>query len=447
MTKKKTILVVDDDASIRESFEKILKRTGYEVLTAENGEEALDIIRQQSVDLVLSDLRMPKMGGLKLLKASKTLSPEIEVILMTAFGDVDAAVEAMQDGAYHFIQKPLKRSVILMTIARALEKRTLVLENQSYRRLLKAEFHFGNIIGESLAMRGLIAKIQQVAPSGASILILGESGTGKEVIANALHTASSQADKPLIKVSCAALPETLMESELFGYEKGAFTGANGRKLGRFELANDGTIFLDEIGDMPTHLQVKLLRVLQEGEFERLGATKSVRVNVRLISATNKDLVEEVQEGRFRQDLFYRLNVITLEIPPLRNRREDILLLANHFLDKYNQKYNKSIQGVSREAISSLETHNWPGNVRELESAIEQAVILSQSNLINLTDLPETSRQDKITSQSSITIPLGSPMKKIEEQVISETLKMTKGNKELAAKLLGISSRTIYRKLN
>ena len=447
MTKKKTILVVDDDASIRESFEKILKRTGYKVLTAEDGEEALDIIRQQSVDLVLSDLRMPKMGGLKLLKASKTLSPEIEVILMTAFGDVDAAVKAMQGGAYHFIQKPLKRSVILMTIARALEKQTLVLENQSYRRQLKAEFHFDNIIGESSAMRGLIAKIQQVAPSGASILILGESGTGKEVVANALHIASLQADKPLIKVSCAALPETLMESELFGYERGAFTGATSRKPGRFELANDGTIFLDEIGDMPKHLQVKLLRVLQEGEFERLGATKSVRVNVRLISATNKDLSKEVQEERFRQDLFYRLNVITLEIPPLRDRREDILLLVNHFLDKYNQKYNKSIQGVSREAISSLETHNWPGNVRELESAIEQAVILSHSNLINLTDLPETSHQDKIASQSSITIPLGSPMKEIEEQVILETLKVTKGNKELAARLLGISSRTIYRKLN
>ena len=337
MLEQKSILVVDDDAPIRESLLRILKREGYEVAAGEDGGTALEMLRQKPVNLILTDLRMPKMDGLQLLKAAKMLYPEIEVIVMTAFGEVDTAVEAMRKGAYHFIQKPLKRPEILLTIARAFEKQALVMENRSFREQLEVEYHFSNIIGKSPIMRTLITKVQQVAPSTANILIIGESGTGKEIFANALHAASPRKSKPMIKVNCAALPDALLESELFGYEKGAFTGAAGRKLGRFELADGGTLFLDEIGDMPKHLQVKLLRVLQEGEFERLGGTRTIRVDIRLIAATNRDLMEEVKAGNFREDLFYRLNVITLKLPLLRERREDIPLLVDCFLKKYSEK--------------------------------------------------------------------------------------------------------------
>jgi two-component system response regulator HydG len=446
MQEEKSILVVDDDTAIRESLERILKREKYEVITAEDGQAALELVRQQAVNLILTDLNMPKLDGLQLLKATKMLSPEIEVIVMTAYGEVDTAVEAMRDGAYHFIQKPLKRPEIRLTIARALEKQALVIENRSFREKLEVDYHLGNIIGKSPVMRELITKVQQVAPSTANVLILGDSGTGKEVFANALHAASPRKNKPMIKVSCAALPDTLLESELFGYEKGAFTGATGRKPGRFELADGGTLFLDEIGDMPKHLQVKLLRVLQEGEFERLGATKTTRVDVHLIAATNKDLMAEVKAGNFREDLFYRLNVITLKLPPLREKREDIPLLVDNFLKRYSEKNGKAIRGFTREALNALEVHDWPGNVRELESAIEQAVVLSHSDIIGLADLPASIQPHDTFSGSSIVISLGTPLEEIERQVIRETLKMTGEDRELAAKLLGISSRTIYRKL-
>jgi len=446
MLEPKSILVVDDDAPIRESLMRILKREEYEVITAAEGEAALEVLRQRQVNLILTDLKMPKMDGLQLLKAAKMLSPEIEVIVMTAFGEVDTAVEAMRKGAYHFLQKPLKRPEILLTIARALEKQALVMENRSFREQLEVEHHLGNIIGKSPVMRGLITKVQQVAPSTANILIIGESGTGKEIFANALHTASQRRNQPMIKVNCAALPDTLLESELFGYEKGAFTGATGRKPGRFELADGGTLFLDEIGDMPKHLQVKLLRVLQEGEFERLGATKTIRVDVRIIAASNKDLMDGVKAGTFREDLFYRLNVITLKLPPLRQRREDIPLLVDTFLKKYSEKNGKLIRGISREALDALEGYDWPGNVRELENAIEQAVVLTSVDIIGFSDLPSSIQPREAANPSSILVPVGTPMKAIEQLVISEMLKMTGGDKELAAKLLGISSRTIYRKL-
>ena len=446
MLEPKSILVVDDDAPIRESLMRILKREEYEVITAAEGEAALEVLRQRQVNLILTDLKMPKMDGLQLLKAAKMLSPEIEVIVMTAFGEVDTAVEAMRKGAYHFLQKPLKRPEILLTIARALEKQALVMENRSFREQLEVEHHFSNIIGKSPIMRALITKVQQVAPSTANILIIGESGTGKEIFANALHAASPRRSKPMIKVNCAALPDTLLESELFGYERGAFTGAAGRKPGRFELADGGTLFLDEIGDMPKHLQVKLLRVLQEGEFERLGGTRTIRVDIRLIAATNRDLMEEVKAGNFREDLFYRLNVITLRLPLLKQRREDIPLLVDCFLKKYSEKNEKLIRGMSREALDALEGYDWPGNVRELENAIEQAVVLAQSDIIGLADLPLSIQPRETANPSSIVVPLGIPMKEIEQRVISETLKITDGDKELAAKLLGISSRTIYRKL-
>ena len=451
MNADKLVLVVDDDAPIRDSLERILKRDGFAIQTAVDGKSALEVIRHQSVNLILADLRMPNMDGLQLLKAAKILSPEIEVILMTAYGEVDIAVEAMQAGAYHFIQKPLKRSEILLTIARALEKQKLAIEVRSLREQIGAEYYLDNIIGKSPAMRQLITKVQQVASSTATILITGESGTGKEVFANAIHASSPRVNKPMIKVNCGAFPETLLESELFGYEKGAFTDAKASKPGRFELADGGTLFLDEIGEMPRPLQVKLLRILQDGKFERLGGTKSLNVDVRLIAATNKDLAMEVEAGNFRTDLFYRLNVITLELPPLRSRKEDIPLLVDYFLKRYNEKAEKPIQSISRQALEALETYHWPGNIRELENAIEQAVVLRQSDSIERRDLPASiHKRSKDTTHlydsKSIVVPLGIPMKEIEQKVIARVLSMTSGDKELAAKLLGISSRTIYRKL-
>ncbi len=452
MNADKLVLVVDDDAPIRDSLERILKRDGYAIQTAADGESALEIIRHQPVNLILADLRMPNMDGLQLLKAVKILSPEIEVVLMTAYGEVDIAVQAMQAGAYHFIQKPLKRSEILLTIARALEKQMLTIEVRSLREQMYAEYSLGNVIGNSPAMRQLITKVQQVASSTATILITGESGTGKEVFANAIHALSPRTDKPMIKVNCGAFPDTLLESELFGYERGAFTDAKVSKPGRFELADGGTLFLDEIGEMPKPLQVKLLRVLQDGNFERLGGTKSLSVDVRLIAATNKNLVAEIKAGNFRDDLFYRLNVITLELPPLRGRKEDIPLLVDCFLKKYSDKAKKPIQGISRHALEALAAYHWPGNIRELENAIEQAVVLTQTDSIEQMDLPASIHKSVKDStypydSKSITIPLGTPMEVVEQQLISETLKMTGGDKELAAKLLGISSRTVYRKLD
>ena len=450
MNKGKFVLVVDDDAPIRDSLEKILKREGYAIQTTADGESALEVIRQQPVNLILADLKMPKMDGLQLLKAAKMLSPEIEVILMTAFGEVVTAVEAMQAGAYHFIQKPLKRPEILLAIARALEKQTLVVEVQSFRERMEAEHHLGNIIGKNHVIRQLISKVQQVAPSIARVLITGESGTGKEIFANAIHALSPRANKPMIKVNCGALPDALLESELFGYEKGAFTDAKTSKPGRFELAHSGTLFLDEIGEMPKHLQVKLLRVLQDGEFERLGGTRTLSVDVRIIAATNKDLMAEVESENFRDDLFYRLNVITLELPPLRSRREDIPLLVDHFLKKIQKKNKKPVRGISRQALEALEAYHWPGNIRELENAIEQAVVLTQSDSIEQTDLPTSIHEggNGTTSHGdpkSITVSLGTPMGEIEQKVITEVLRKTSGDKEMAAKLLGISTRTIYRK--
>ena len=446
MFKDRGILIVDDDIAILESLARILTREGYAVSTAENGEQALETVRQGQVSLALTDLKMPRMDGMQLLKAIKMLAPDIEVIVMTGFAEVDTAVEAMREGAYHFIQKPLKRAAILLTVERALEKRALVLENRSYREQLEGEQHFSKIIGKSPVMRELITKVQQVAPSSANILIIGESGTGKEVFADTLHAISPRNNRPMVKVNCAALPDTLLESELFGYEKGAFTGATTRKLGRFDLADGGTLFLDEIGDMPKHLQVKLLRVLQEGEFDRLGGIKTVRVDARIIAASNKDLRLEVERGNFREDLFYRLNVITLRLPPLHERKADIPLLVSSFLKTYSEKNGKTIREISREALNALTAYDWPGNVRELENVIEQAVVLTKSETITLADLPSSIQPGETQSHASVVVPIGMPMEEVERLVIAETLKATGGDKLLTASLLGISSRTIYRKL-
>ncbi len=451
----KIILLVDDHKSFRDSLAKVLTGEGYRVLAATDGEEALDILRQEHINLVLTDLKMPKMDGVELLRVAKTLHPEIEVILITGFGTVDTAVTAMKDGAFDYIQKPFKPRDIIKLVRKALEKQSLVLENRILQERIKEFQKFEKIIGQSPAMRKILEVVAQVAPSSATVLIQGESGTGKELIAQALHELSPRAHRPFIKVSCAALPETLLEAELFGYERGAFTGAIARKEGRFELADGGTLFLDEIGEVSPSVQVKLLRVLQEGEFERLGGTKTLRVDVRLVAASNQNLLEAVERKTFREDLFSRLNVITITLPPLREREGDIPLLAYYFLGIFKKKNNKQIEGFAPEAMELMLNYHWPRNVRQLENAIERAVVLCKGNFITPEDLPpeiieavniKRSQKGLLLDEKTISIPLGTPLEVIEKKVIEETLRHSRGNKILASKILGISARTIYRKI-
>ena len=445
---KQTVLIVDDQESIRLALSRMLSKEGYEVLLADEGEKALVILREKKVNVMLSDLKMPKMDGLQLLKASKLVKPEVEVILITAHGTIEKAVGAMKDGAYDFITKPFKKLVIANMIKKAMEKQALVVENKYLHEQLAHSGHDRNadIIGQSDVMSEVIKLAEQVAPSQASVLIQGENGTGKESIASLIHSIGVRSDKPFIKVSCAALPDTLLESELFGYEKGAFTGAVSQKEGRFELANEGTLFLDEIGEITPSIQVKLLRVLQEGEFERLGGTKVLKSNVRIISATNVNLENAIKQKRFREDLYYRLNVITMNIPPLRERREDIPLLISHFLKIYQEMNNKVIDGISEDVLDILTDYQWPGNVREIKNVIERAVVLTQDSVITQKDLPENISRERVEDRK-LTIPFGTPLREIEKKIIIETLRRSKGDKEITANLLGITPRTIYRKMN
>src|SRR3954451_7544202 len=380
-----TVLVVDDEPAIVDSLQKILERESLRVLTAGSGGEALELIRRQPVSVLVTDLMMPGMSGMDLLRASRSVSPETETVLMTAYGTVENAVEAMKQGAYDFVTKPIKRAHLLRVVGKALEKRSLVQENRSLRAQLAAEKR-RTLIGQSLPWRRTMDIVMQAAPSLATVLLLGESGTGKELLARAIHDASPRGGGPFVPVNCAALPESILEAELFGYEKGAFTGAVQRHDGRFAQAAGGTLFLDEIGEIPTHVQVKLLRVLQEGEVERLGG-RTTRVDLRLVAATNQDLRAAVKDGRFREDLYYRLNVIALRVPPLRERRDDIPLLAEHFLQIYGERNARRLAGFSRAATEALARHTWPGNVRELENTVERAVVLSRGSSVEIDDLP------------------------------------------------------------
>ena len=440
-----TLLVVDDDRSNLESLQQIFERERLEVLTAADGREALDMLRRRRISVMLTDLMMPGMSGIEPMKAAKTVSPETETVLMTAFGTVETAVEAMKEGAWDFVTKPFKRIQIVKAVRRALDQQSLVLENAALKAELEISRRDKSIIGNSVLMRQVLDMVRQVAPSQATVLLLGESGTGKELFARAIHTWSTRAAKPFIALNCAALPESLLEAELFGHERGAFTGAMQRRQGRFELADGGTLFLDELGEMSPQVQVKLLRVLQEGEFERVGGTQTIKVDVRIVAATNKDLKAEVDGGRFREDLYYRLNVISLTLPPLRDRRDDIPLLAQHFLTRYAEKNQKRITGMARETLQALMAWRWSGNVRELENCIERAVVLSRGDTIMLEDLPPQMR-DAQPDTRAITIPLGTPLEEVERLLIQETLAATKGDKRLAAQLLGIATRTIYRKI-
>lgn len=440
-----TILLVDDEVAHLKTLERVFNKEGYEVLTAEGGEEALDIIRERSVNLVITDLMMPDFDGMDLLKLVRTLRPETETVLMTAFGTVERAVQGMKEGAYDFITKPIKRATILKVARQALERQALVAENRALKARIAELRGERSIVGQSVALRSSLDLVAQVAPTDVTVLLTGESGTGKELFARMIYERSDRADKPFVAINCAALPESILESELFGYEKGAFTGANERKLGKFEAADGGTLFLDEIGELTPQVQVKLLRALQEGEFDRLGATVPTRVDVRVIAATNRDLEDEMRTGNFREDLYYRLNVVNLQIPPLRDRREDVPLLAEHFLERYRTKNRREIHGFSSQALGALNVYSWPGNVRELENVVERAVVLDHDGVIDTDDLPdhisETPQEER-----SLLIPLGTSLEEIERRVIHETLRMTDGDKKLAAKLLGIATRTIYRKI-
>ncbi|HTE56885.1 MAG TPA: sigma-54 dependent transcriptional regulator [Kofleriaceae bacterium] len=454
----KLILVVDDEPGILDSLSRIFRREGLEVVTASDGAAGLEVLRKQRISVLLTDLMMPRTTGMDLLKASKTVAPETEVVLMTAYGTVETAVAAMKEGAYDFVTKPLKRAHVVRIVRNALEKQSLVIENRALRAQL-AERRRRAIIGTSLAWRRTMDIAVQAAASEATVLLLGESGTGKELLARTIHENSPRASRPFVPINCAAIPESILEAELFGYEKGAFTGATQRREGRFEAASGGTLLLDEIGDMSRHVQVKLLRVLQEGEIERLGgAGRTIPIDIRLIASTNVDLGRAVREGRFREDLYYRLNVVPVSVPPLRDRRDDVPLLAQHFIQLYAEKNGKPITGCTRRALEILCDYSWPGNVRELENAIERAVVLSRDTSIGEDDLP----RDLVSAVSvgggglalssgpggvpSLSFPIGTPLAEIEMRVIHETLRQTKGDKRLAARLLGIATRTIYRRL-
>ncbi len=439
------ILIVDDEPNNLTSLEKIFKKEGMRVKTADGAKHAMEVLRNHHVHVVLSDLMMPGPSGVDLLKAIKEISPSTQVVLMTAYGTVETAVTAMRQGAYDFVEKPLKRATIVRSVKKALEHGLLLEENHQLRAEIRALTH-REIVGQSAALRAVLETAAQAAPSMANVLILGESGTGKELIARYVHSRSSRAQGPFVAVNCSAIPETILEAELFGHEKGAFTGATARKDGRFDRARGGTIFLDEIGELSPAVQVKLLRVLQEGEFEPLGG-KTVRADVRLVAATNRDLASEVEAGRFREDLYYRLNVIALTAPPLRNRREDIPLLVDHFLSLYCSKNARVRLEVSDEVSERLKDYSWPGNVRELENAMERAAVLCRGSELKLPDLPDAIQVAPKPEPDKLTFGVGTPLAEVEQRLIVETLRHAGGDKGLAAQLLGISARTIYRKLD
>jgi two-component system response regulator HydG len=437
------ILVVDDEEANRQALDRILSREGYSIRHAGSGREALERIRKHPPAVMLTDLKMPGMSGLELMKAARTVQPELEVIVMTAFGTVETAVSAMKEGAWDFVTKPLSRAEIVRAVRKALERNALVVENRQLKTRLEAVSR-SDLIGSSAPMKELLDEAAQVADSMASVLITGESGTGKGMLARWLHARSSRKKKALVTINCAALPESLLESELFGHEAGAFTGAQGKKEGRFDLARGGTLFLDEISEMSPQLQVKLLRVLQDGEYERVGGTQTLQADVRIFAATNQDPEAAIASGALRADLFYRLNVIRMVLPPLRERPLDIPLLAHHFTELYAARNGRAIHGLSPEALDALSQWRWPGNVRELENAIERAVVLSRTERIELGDLPRPIRAH-IAEPHTLSFAVGTPIKDIERQMIEATLRQTRGDKALAARLLGITARTIYRR--
>jgi len=450
------VLVIDDDEIVREVLVEHLENEGHVVVACSNGYRGLEIFKNEKFDLVILDLIMPGINGLEVLKEIKRFSPPTVAILITAFGSIENAVDAMRAGAFDYITKPFNLADVSFAVKRGLGVSKLEKENINLKRQLKNRYGFENIIGDSNAMQSIYSLVDKVAPTDSTVLILGESGTGKELIANIIHCNSERNSKPIVTVNCSAIPHELLETELFGHEKGAFTGAVSTKLGKFEIADGGTVFLDEIGDMTPSLQIKLLRVLQERAFERVGGTKTIKVDIRIIAATNKNLEDEVSTGRFREDLFYRLNVIPVQLPPLRERTEDLPLLCNYFIDRYCKKRNRPMMKISRETMSALANYSWPGNVRELENLIERLVVLKEDETIVMTDLPEKivgGFNNHIDFKSAITHAINSGnidfdkrVTDFEKYLISHAIKSAKGVKSSAARLLNIKRTTLVEKM-
>ncbi len=442
---KRRIVIADDERNTREGLKWAIEGKGVEVSLAADGQEALDILATRDVDLVIADLKMPKVDGMELLQRIKEDYASTEVIVLTGHGTVESAVEAMKIGAYDYVMKPVNLDELNLLVERALMLRSMKEENLELHRQLDERYGFDKIIGRSQAMMKVFRKIKQVAPSKATVLIQGESGTGKELIASAIHYNSPRKNKPFIKINCGALSPTLLESELFGHEKGAFTDAYKQKEGRFELANEGTIFLDEVSETTREFQVKLLRVLQEQEFERVGGTRTIKVDIRIITATNRNLEECVKEGRFREDLFYRLDVIQINVVPLRERTEDIPLLVNAILKEFCQEYGKEMLEVSPKVMSIFQQYHWPGNVRQLRNVIEGLVVMATSREIMPKSLPEEIRRE-VDRGRFLKIKTGSTLKDAERELIKATLLDVNGNKAKAARMLGLGRKTLYRKL-
>jgi DNA-binding NtrC family response regulator len=464
MTKKKTILIVDDEENTLRGLKQGLASAdgdprAYTILVAERADKAIEALQQHAadgdpVDVMLTDLRMPGMDGLELMKMAAKISPATQTIMLTAYGSVENAVEAMKHGAFNYLTKPVNLDNLELLVKQAIETRELQAENVELRRRLEAKYGFENILGGSAAMERVFERIRQIAPTKANVLILGESGTGKELIANAIHANSPRHGGPFVAVHCAALAKTLLESELFGHERGAFTGAVSSKPGKFERADGGTLFLDEISEIDLDVQVKLLRVLETWQFERVGGLKPIKVDVRLIAATNRDLETQVRSGAFREDLFYRLNVVSITVPPLRQRREDIPILIEAFVAEFAAANRRKVTGITAEALEALVAYDWPGNVRELRNAIESLIVLAQATEITFDMLPaqfkEAARQAQGAAEphaGSLLLPPGTSLQEAERLLIDETLRKTAGNVSQAAKLLGISRRTLHRKIN
>ena len=444
-----TILIIDDEAIQRDALAGFLKKKGFTVTTAASGSEGLEILRDHPIDLILTDFKMPGMDGLQLLTKAQEINPETDVIVMTAFGSIESATQAMKSGARDYLTKPIDLDQLEVTIGKALEHKQLVSENRALREQLEERFSFKGIISSSGPMEGALSVAGRAAASKATILICGESGTGKELVARAIHLASQRKDKPFIAVNVAALSDNLLESELFGHEKGAFTGADRQRKGRFELADGGTLFIDEVGEVPLTTQVKLLRVLQEKMFERVGGTEPIQIDVRIVTATNQNLEEMVKKGAFRSDLFYRLNVVRIQIPPLRKRKTDIPLLIDHFLKKYSEENQKPINSISKETMDLLLKYEYPGNVRELENVIEQAVVLCRSNNITVNDLPTSVRglsSGKRVIEVQETGSFQERVEAFEQQLILDALESTGGVQTRAADSLGMSERHLRYKL-
>ena len=443
------ILVVDDDLASVETTIEVLEREGYQLFSASGGHQALEILRKEDIDVVITDLKMPDLSGIDLLRCIQEGNLYTQVIILTGYGTIDSAVEAMREGAFYYLKKPIEMNTLRQTVKNALEKQLLLHQNITLREQLDDKFGFDNIIGKSKQMLELFRKIRLVAPTKATVLITGESGVGKELIAKAIHNHSPRRDNAYKPINCAALHRELLESELFGHERGAFTGATATKRGVFEQADGGTLFLDEIGEMALETQVKFLRVLEEHEFTRLGGDKTFHVDVRVIAATNKDLESAVQDYTFRADLYYRINRFPLPVPPLRERREDIPLLVTAFIREFSKEHNKPLTNVTHDAMEYLKNADWPGNIRELRNVLETAAILAVSHKIELKDLAhEVQNEDPLPAPSSddAFARVGMTMDEIEKEAIAQTLTETGGNKKRAAQMLGIGLRTLYRKL-